>query len=105
MGGGGCYLTSVDRKSAAGERPDRMDHRLAFGRKVRELRELAGLSQEAFAELAGLHRTYIGSIERGERNVSIDNIVKIAAALSVTPGALFDGYVRSSKSRQRNVAS
>lgn len=67
-----------------------MDHRRAFGQRVRELREAAGLSQEAFAERAGVHRTYVGSIERGERNVSIDNIVRIAAALSVSPAVLFE---------------
>jgi transcriptional regulator with XRE-family HTH domain len=48
-----------------------------------------GLSQEQLADLAGLHRTYIGSVERGERNVSIDNIEAIANALAVSVRDLF----------------
>jgi transcriptional regulator with XRE-family HTH domain len=55
--------------------------RKVFGDRVREARAVARLSQEALADLSGLHRTYIGSIERAERNVSIDNIERIAAAL------------------------
>lgn len=55
---------------------------------VRKERLRKGLSQEALADLSRLHRTYIGSIERGERNVSIDNIEKIAKALSVNPADL-----------------
>jgi transcriptional regulator with XRE-family HTH domain len=50
---------------------------------VRRLRTARGLSQEAFADECGLHRTYIGSIERAERNVSLDNIERMAVALSI----------------------
>jgi transcriptional regulator with XRE-family HTH domain len=50
---------------------------------MREARKRLGLSQEALAEGAGLHRTYVGGIERGERNVSIDNIERIARALDL----------------------
>lgn len=63
--------------------------RLVFGRTVRHLRsERLGISQEKFAERCGLHRTYVGDIERGERNVSLDNIVKIAHGLGVSPSRL-----------------
>ena len=60
-----------------------------FGAKVRKLRLAKGLSQEAFADICGLHRTYIGAIERGERNVSLENIEKIAKALGVSIASLF----------------
>ncbi len=55
-----------------------------FGSAVRRLREKRGLSQERLAELAGLHRTYIGGIERGERNVSLVNINRVAIGLGVS---------------------
>ena len=63
--------------------------RKAFGKRVRELRNQQSYSQEQLADKAGLHRTYIGSIERGEQNVSIDNIAKIAKALRVSLSQLF----------------
>jgi transcriptional regulator with XRE-family HTH domain len=55
--------------------------RKIFGRNLRVAREAMKLSQEDLAELADLHRTYIGSVERGERNVSIDNMERLAAAV------------------------
>jgi transcriptional regulator with XRE-family HTH domain len=64
--------------------------REAFGARVRELRHNAGLSQEELATTANLDRSYIGGVERGERNVSLVNIHKIARALKVKSGALFD---------------
>jgi transcriptional regulator with XRE-family HTH domain len=66
-----------------------MDRRAVFGEQVRALREARGYSQEFLAELANLHRTYIGGIERGERNVSLLNIWRIADALGVDPASLF----------------
>jgi transcriptional regulator with XRE-family HTH domain len=63
--------------------------RLAFGKRVRELRTQAGLSQEQLGDRSGLHRTYVGGIERGERNPSLFIIKKIADALGVSLGELF----------------
>ncbi|UBI16550.1 helix-turn-helix domain-containing protein [Citrobacter europaeus] len=64
--------------------------RVIFSHNIRKLRERQGLSQEALADLAGLHRTYIGSVERCERNISIDNIDRIASALGVSPSSLLE---------------
>jgi transcriptional regulator with XRE-family HTH domain len=61
-----------------------------FGNRVRTLRKRKGLSQEALALACGLDRTYIGGVERGERNISLINIHKIADALGVPAGELFN---------------
>lgn len=63
--------------------------RRKFGQKIRLLRTQNGYSQEDFADECGLHRTYIGGVERGERNISLDNITKIAAALKMEIKELF----------------
>ncbi|EMX0221670.1 helix-turn-helix transcriptional regulator [Vibrio fluvialis] len=68
---------------------------LTFGKKVQELRLEQSLSQEKLAEIAELDRTYISSIERGQRNVSILNIVKIALALGTTASLLLEGVEKS----------
>ncbi len=60
-----------------------------FGERVRELRTTRGLSQEELAFKSGVHRTYLGGIERGERNPSLRNISAIAEALGVTLSQLF----------------
>ena len=60
-----------------------------FGKRVRDLREARGLSQEELAFKAGMHRTYLGGIERGERNPSLKNIAAIAEALGVSLSELF----------------
>jgi len=65
------------------------DIRVQFGRRVRELRAGRKLSQEALAQRAGLHFTYLSQVERGRRNVSLVNIDKIGAALGVSLSALF----------------
>jgi len=66
------------------------DPRILFGRRVRELRLARQLSQEKLAELADLHRNYVGGVERGERNVSLVNIVKLAHGLDVRPTKLIE---------------
>ena len=66
------------------------DPRIVFGKHVRSLRLDRGLSQEKLAELADLHRNYVGGVERGERNVALLNIVALARALRVKPAKLFD---------------
>lgn len=74
------------------KRPAPPDHagRESFGRRVRELRYDLDLSQEMLAERAGLHRTYVSSLERGQRNVGLDNILRLAEALEVAPSALLE---------------
>ena len=64
------------------------DIKLKLGRKIRETRVKEGYSQEELASRCGLHRTYISDIERGERNVSVENIEKIAKALKTEPNEL-----------------
>jgi transcriptional regulator with XRE-family HTH domain len=66
------------------KRPDRA----ALGRAIRELRHERGWTLEALAQRAGLHWTYIGGVERGERNPSWENVVKLAAALDVKTSEL-----------------
>jgi transcriptional regulator with XRE-family HTH domain len=66
------------------------DPRLLFGKRVRALRLERGLSQEKLAELADLHRNYVGGVERGERNIALLNIVSLAHALRVKPSELLE---------------
>ncbi len=61
------------------------DIRAKVGAKVRELREIRGWSQEDLGFEAGLHRNYVGGIERGERNVGLVNLAKLAQALGLRP--------------------
>ena len=65
---------------------------ILFGDRVRELRLKAGLSQEALAKRAGIHRNYLGEAERGERNVGLLNVHRIARALRVHPSELFTKF-------------
>jgi len=69
------------------------DPKRVFGETVRKLRTKAGWSQEELAAASALHRTYIGGVERGERNVSLLNIVELARALGVTPAALLEDII------------
>ena len=63
----------------------------AFGLRMRELRHRLGISQDELAFRSGLHRTYIGAVERGERNISLVNIIRIAETLEVPPASMLDG--------------
>lgn len=61
---------------------------VAFGRRLCKLREAAGMTQESLAEASGLHWTYVGQIERGERNLTYKNVLKLARGLGVKPAEL-----------------
>ncbi|MBJ9714631.1 helix-turn-helix domain-containing protein [Burkholderia gladioli] len=61
-----------------------------FGQRIREIRTALGYSQEALALASGLDRSYIGGVERGERNVSLVNIYKLAETLKISPKDLFE---------------
>ena len=73
--------------SISSQKPSLVD---IFAANVRRLRNELGLSQEALAERAGVHRTYVGMLERSEKNVTIYNIERIAEALEVEPSALLE---------------
>jgi transcriptional regulator with XRE-family HTH domain len=64
------------------------DLQKTVGRNLRAYRDARGLSQEAFAEVLGVHRTYMGGIERGERNLTLRSLERIAAKIEVEPLAL-----------------
>ncbi len=66
-----------------------------FGRRVRKYRLKLGISQEELGDVSGLHRTYIGHLERGEVNPSLLNIIKVAAALQIDAGLLVKEMVKS----------
>lgn len=65
-----------------------------FGQRLRELRQLRGWSQEEFSLHAGLDRSYVGGVERGERNISLENICVLAASLAVPVAELFQDWNR-----------
>lgn len=71
-----------------------------LGRNVRSARKRAKLTQEELAELADLHPTYVGGIERGERNIGVLNLIGLARALSVGPGTFFSGIKTRTPTRQ-----
>lgn len=65
---------------------------LIFGSYLKEVRKIQGLSQEELAEKVGVHRTYVGMIERGEKNITLLNILKISKALNIPPQNLLMRY-------------
>jgi transcriptional regulator with XRE-family HTH domain len=67
-----------------------------LGKNLRAFREAEGVSQEAFADVLGVHRTYMGALERGERNVSLKSVEKIAGKLKIEPLLLLSEPGRSS---------
>lgn len=77
----------------------------ALGRRIRVLRAERGWSQETLATLAGIHRTYLGSVERGRVQISIVQLVKIARAFELQPSALIDtSFNRSSLSLTKQTS-
>jgi transcriptional regulator with XRE-family HTH domain len=79
------------------------DARILFGRRLRELRRRAGLSQEALAHESGLDRSYVGGVERGQYNISLLNICRLADALDLAPEELlkFSNNGKERKARPR----
>ena len=74
----------------------------ALGQRIRNYRTAKGLSQEKLAELAGCHTTYIGQIERGEKNATIESIEKISSALNVSLSTLFE-KLGAKEERKRSI--
>lgn len=66
-----------------------------YGQTIREIRQEKDFSQEAFADLCGLHRTYISDVELGKRNISLENIEKMAIALDITLPELFERVMKN----------
>ncbi|MCE5182271.1 MAG: helix-turn-helix transcriptional regulator [Betaproteobacteria bacterium] len=69
-----------------------MTARIIFANRLREFRTSKGISQEKLAELSGLHRTYVSSVERFERNITVDNMERLAGALGVDLRELLKPY-------------
>jgi transcriptional regulator with XRE-family HTH domain len=67
------------------------DLQMALGERVRRLRTKQGYSQEAFADHIGVHRTFMGTVERGESNLSLQNLARIASGLGISLAKLFTG--------------
>ena len=91
-----CLCQRCRCKSAAFRRLVRVkdDLQKALGQRVRQLRLRKGYSQEAFADHCGVHRTFMGTIERGETNLSLQNLARIAAGIGITLSKLFSGIER-----------
>ena len=70
-----------------------------FGARVRAERERLDVSQEELADRAGMHRTYLGGVERGERNIGLLNLLRIARALGIEPSALLRDFDNTRRTR------
>jgi transcriptional regulator with XRE-family HTH domain len=68
----------------------RQDVKVLFGRQLRQLRLASRMSQEQLADRAGLDRSYVGGVERGERNISLENICRLAGALGISASRLLE---------------
>ena len=68
-----------------------------YGQTIRKIRQEKDFSQEAFADLCGLHRTYISDVELGKRNISLENIEKMAIALDITLPELFERVMKNAR--------
>jgi transcriptional regulator with XRE-family HTH domain len=75
----------------------------ALGERVRQLRLKRGYSQEHFADRCGVHRTFMGTIERGETNISFHNLAKIASGLNVTLSMLLSGVERQADKLAKEI--
>jgi transcriptional regulator with XRE-family HTH domain len=87
--------------------PDAEHVQRSLGRHIRELRSQQGWSQEEFAQVCGLHRTYMGHVERGDKNVSLSTVLKVANALGVRLSGLFgrvEGRTASGKASEATLA-
>lgn len=83
------------------EEKTKSEHLKTFGAAVRQIRKHNGLSQEGLSTTAGIDRSYLGAIERGECNVALLNIIKISTALGVKPSRLLDGFEIQKKEAQK----
>jgi transcriptional regulator with XRE-family HTH domain len=75
-----------------------------LGLRIRDLRRAQGLSQEDLADKCGVHRTFMGTVERGESNLSFSNILKVASTLGISLSALFEGIDQNPLSGGRGNA-
>jgi transcriptional regulator with XRE-family HTH domain len=86
-------------------REPKSDAARIFGERVRTNRQRLGISQETLAQLSDVHWTFVGQVERGTRNLSLHNIIKLAAGLDVNPAVLVDGIDGSAVPAQERPQS
>ena len=77
----------------------------ALGQRIRDLRAKKGYSQESFADFVGVHRTFVGTIERGESNLSFHNLARISKALGITLAQLLSGVEKRAEALSKNPSS